>query len=144
MLRLLELKHPVAFENGEFFALYQAKALAPDLVTSEELELRPGESRELKLSVQDGSRYVGVLAAYRDLPEASWRYVIAVPPQERTRIAPEPGRARHRAVRPARRRRKISMSLHRLSGRKACCCVRSTSSKAIDTTITNSRRAPRS
>ena len=87
VLRLLELKHPVAFENGDFFALYQRpkEALAP--VTSEELELRPGESRELKLSVQDGSRYVGVLAAYRDLPEASWRYVIAVPPQERTRIA---------------------------------------------------------
>ncbi len=65
VLRLLELKHPVAFENGDFFALYQRpkEALAPDLVTSEELELRPGESRELKLSVQDGSRYVGVLAS---------------------------------------------------------------------------------
>ncbi|MCD1609977.1 type VI secretion system lipoprotein TssJ [Stutzerimonas kunmingensis] len=89
VLRLLELKHPVAFENGDFFALYQRpkEALAPDLVTSEELELRPGESRELKLSVQDGSRYVGVLAAYRDLPEASWRYVIAVPSQERTHVA---------------------------------------------------------
>ena len=37
--------------------------------------------------MQEGSRYVGVLAAYRDLPEASWRYVIAVPPQERTRVA---------------------------------------------------------
>ncbi|MBS68874.1 MAG: type VI secretion system lipoprotein TssJ [Pseudomonas sp.] len=89
VLRLLELKHPVAFENGDFFALYQRpkEVLAPDLVTSEELELRPGESRELRLSVQDGSRYVGVLAAYRDLPEASWRYVIAVPPQERTHVA---------------------------------------------------------
>lgn len=85
VLRLLELKHPVAFENGDFFALYQRpkEALAPDLVTSEELELRPGESRELKLSVQDGSRYVGVLAAYRDLPEASWRYVIAIDEQQR-------------------------------------------------------------
>ena len=52
VLRLLELRHPVAFENGDFFALYQRpkEALAPDPVTSEELELRPGESRELKLS----------------------------------------------------------------------------------------------
>lgn len=85
VLRLMELKHPVAFENADFFSLYQRpkEALAPDLVTLEELELRPGETRELKVSVQEGSRYVGVLAAYRDLPEANWRYVIAIDAQQR-------------------------------------------------------------
>jgi type VI secretion system protein VasD len=84
VVRLMELKHPVAFENADFFSLYQRpkEALAPDLVTLEELELRPGETRELKVSVQEGSRYVGVLAAYRDLPEASWRYVIAIDEQQ--------------------------------------------------------------
>ena len=89
VLRLIELKHPVAFETADFFSLYQRpkEALSPDMVVLEELELRPGEQREMKLSVQPGSRYVGVLAAYRDLPEASWRYVIAVPPQGRTRVA---------------------------------------------------------
>lgn len=85
VLRLIELKHPVAFENADFFSLYQRpkEALAPDLVTLEELELRPGETRELKVSVQEGSRYVAVLAAYRDLPEANWRYVIAINEQQR-------------------------------------------------------------
>lgn len=85
VLRLIELKHPVAFENADFFSLYQRpkEALAPDLVTLEELELRPGENRELKVSVQEGSRYVAVLAAYRDLPEANWRYVIAINEQQR-------------------------------------------------------------
>jgi len=88
VLRLLELKHPVAFENADFFSLYQRpkEALSPDLVALEELELRPGEERQLKLSVQEGSRYVGVLAAYRDLPEARWRYVIALQPKERKTI----------------------------------------------------------
>lgn len=85
VVRLMELKHPVAFENADFFSLYQRpkEALAPDLVAFEELELRPGETRELKLSVEQDSRYVGVLAAYRDLPEASWRYVIPVEALER-------------------------------------------------------------
>lgn len=85
VVRLMELKHPVAFENADFFSLYQRpkEALAPDLVTQEELELRPGETRQLKVSVQEGSRYVGVLAAYRDLPEANWRYVIAIDEQQR-------------------------------------------------------------
>jgi type VI secretion system protein VasD len=85
VLRLIELKHPVSFETADFFSLYQRpkEALSPDMVVLEELELRPGEQRELKLSVQPGSRYVGVLAAYRDLPESNWRLVI--PLQERER-----------------------------------------------------------
>ncbi|WP_419712598.1 type VI secretion system lipoprotein TssJ [Pseudomonas sp. NFX224] len=80
VVRLLELKHPVAFENADFFSLYDraGKSLAPDLVTSEELQLRPGETVALNLSVQEGSRYVGILAAYRDLPETRWRYTIAL------------------------------------------------------------------
>jgi len=87
VVRLLELKNPVAFENADFFSLYERakESLAPDLVTSEELELRPGESLELKLSVDSGSRYVGVLAAYRDLPETKWRYVVQLTPTELTR-----------------------------------------------------------
>ncbi|WP_447592157.1 type VI secretion system lipoprotein TssJ [Aquipseudomonas campi] len=85
VLRLIELKHPVAFESADFFSLYQRpkEALSPDMVTYEELELRPGEQRELKLSVQPGSRYVGVLAAYRDLPESNWRVVIPIQEQAR-------------------------------------------------------------
>jgi len=80
VVRLLELKNPVLFEATDFFSLYgQAKEfLAPDLVAVEELELRPGERVLLKVRVQEGSRYVGVLAAYRDLPETKWRYVIQV------------------------------------------------------------------
>ncbi|MNN96191.1 Type VI secretion lipoprotein [compost metagenome] len=56
-------------------------------MTLEELELRPGETRELKLSVQPDSRYVGVLAAYRDLPEAKWRFVIPLEAAARNRSA---------------------------------------------------------
>lgn len=88
VLRLLELKHPVAFENADFFSLYDhaKKALALDLMASEEIELRPGETRELKLSVNESSRYVAVFAAYRDLPETRWRYVIAMAPEQLTRV----------------------------------------------------------
>jgi type VI secretion system protein VasD len=86
VVRLFELKHPVAFENADFFSLYERakESLAPDMVTTEELELRPGETVELKLSVQEGSRYVGVLAAYRDLPDTKWRYTLQVAPVEVT------------------------------------------------------------
>ncbi|MEJ5057291.1 MULTISPECIES: type VI secretion system lipoprotein TssJ [unclassified Pseudomonas] len=82
VVRLFELRHPVAFENADFFSLYERakESLAPDLVTSEELDLRPGETVSLKLSVKKGSRYVGILAAYRDLPETRWRYTVPITP----------------------------------------------------------------
>lgn len=86
VLRLLELKNPALFETVDFFSLYSQPKdlLAPDLVASEELELRPGESRLLKLHVNSASRYVGVVAAYRDLPETRWRYVITLEPERTT------------------------------------------------------------
>ncbi|MDT4821771.1 Type VI secretion lipoprotein [compost metagenome] len=91
VVRLFELKHPVAFLTADFFSLYQdpRASLSPDLVSQEELELRPGEQRELKLSVEPGSRYVGVLAAYRDLPESNWRLVIPVQQKALNRTALE-------------------------------------------------------
>lgn len=72
VLRLYELKHPVAFENADFFSLYERgkDVLAQDLVNSEELELRPGQTMDLKLTVAGTSRYVGVMAAYRDITDA--------------------------------------------------------------------------
>jgi type VI secretion system protein VasD len=88
VVRLYELKHAVAFENADFFSLYERarESLAPDMVATEELELRPGETRELKLSVEKGSRYVGVVAAYRDLSQASWRSTLHLPPRTATDV----------------------------------------------------------
>lgn len=87
VVRLLELRHPAAFENADFFSLYShaEQALPKDWVNSEELELRPGEQQVLKLSIEPQSRYIGVLAAYRDLPHVQWRLVLPVTRQQLTR-----------------------------------------------------------
>ncbi|MAB25700.1 MULTISPECIES: type VI secretion system lipoprotein TssJ [Pseudomonas] len=88
VLQLIELKNPVAFEHADFFSLYQRprEVLAPDLVAMEELELRPGEERTYKLSAQPESRYLAVLAAYRDLPQAQWRIVLPLDSKERNEV----------------------------------------------------------
>lgn len=87
VVRLLELRHPVAFENADFFSLYDRaeQTLSKDWLSSEEWELRPGEQLALKLSVEPRGRYVGVLAAYRDLPHVQWRLVVPVAPSQLTR-----------------------------------------------------------
>lgn len=89
VVRLYELSHPVVFENADFFSVYERakESLAPDLVASEELELRPGETVELMLSVEKGSRYVAILAAYRDLAHTQWRYTAPVTPKAVTDVA---------------------------------------------------------
>ncbi|NNA67829.1 type VI secretion system lipoprotein TssJ [Pseudomonas gessardii] len=88
VVRLLELRNPVAFENADFFSLYgrAENTLPKDLVSSEEWELRPGEQVALKLRATPGSRYLGVLAAYRDLPQARWRHVVPLAVESRTQV----------------------------------------------------------
>ena len=88
VLQLIELKNPVAFEHADFFSLYQRprEVLKPDLVAMEELELRPGEERNYKLAAQPETRYLAVLAAYRDLPEAQWRIVVPLKSEQRNPV----------------------------------------------------------
>ncbi|MBC3198618.1 type VI secretion system lipoprotein TssJ [Pseudomonas poae] len=87
VMQLIELRHPAAFENADFFSLYgrAEQTLPKDWVSGEELEMRPGERLALKLSVGPHSRYVGVLAAYRDLPHVQWRLLVPVTPGRLTR-----------------------------------------------------------
>ncbi|KOG02550.1 Uncharacterized protein ABJ98_5287 [Pseudomonas syringae pv. aceris] len=68
----------------DFLSLYKrtGQALGNDLVASEEFELRPGDSIELKLKLDASSRYIAVLAAYRNLSEARWRQVIQILPNQ--------------------------------------------------------------
>ncbi|MGY2374110.1 type VI secretion system lipoprotein TssJ [Pseudomonas sp. SDO524_S393] len=89
VVQLFELRHPVAFEHADFFSLYERaeQTLPKDWVSSEELELRPGEQLSLKLGIKPHTRYLGVLAAYRDLPHVQWRLVIPLAPRERTRAS---------------------------------------------------------
>lgn len=88
VVRLYELKNPVAFEHAEFFALYQQpqETLSLDLVAQEELELRPGEQHRLNLTTREGG-YLAVLAAYRNLPEADWRVVVPLNTGQRNAVS---------------------------------------------------------
>ena len=87
VVQLIELRHGVAFEHADFFSLYDKaqQLLAKDWVSSEEVELRPGDRLALKLRIGPDSRFVGVLAAYRDLPHVQWRQLIPVTLHQRNR-----------------------------------------------------------
>lgn len=80
VLRIYELRAPSAFQNADFFSLYDkdSATLGQELLLREELELQPGEMRELNRELQADTRYVGVLAAFRDIDQAQWRAVTTI------------------------------------------------------------------
>lgn len=80
VLRLFELKNLGAFQSADFFSLLERdkEALGGELVAREEFTLRPGEKKHFDRPLQTETRYVAVVAAFRDLEMSSWRASIPV------------------------------------------------------------------
>ena len=74
-VRVYELKNADAFNEADFYSLQDKdkSVLADDLVTRDQFLLRPGERRTITRNANDASTVLGVIAAYRDLPNAVWR-----------------------------------------------------------------------
>jgi type VI secretion system protein VasD len=94
VVRLYELKAPGAFTRADFFSLYAKtdEVLATELVNQEELVIKPGEKRSLEHTLQPETRYIGLLAAYRELDSSEWRTVMTITPQATTSIRVNLGR----------------------------------------------------
>jgi type VI secretion system protein VasD len=94
LLRLYELKAPANFDQADFFSLYQQAqdVLGADLLARDEFLLRPGETRTLERVVEPDARYLGLLAAYRDLDHALWHAVIPLTPHARSQVRVDLGR----------------------------------------------------
>lgn len=75
VLRLYELRQASGFEAAGFFDLQDGAqaTLGPDLVRSERIALRPGQTVETTWTLDEASRTVGAVAAFRDLDRADWR-----------------------------------------------------------------------
>ncbi len=78
VVRVLELSALSAFESADFFALYvnEQETLNGSLIASEELEYKPGDMRDLKFALQPQSKYLVIIAAYRQLDRTNWRLVL--------------------------------------------------------------------
>ncbi len=88
VVRVYELKSDDIFNNADFFALYEQddSILGNDMVGRDEMEIPPGENLSMEKQLDMDARYIGVIAAYRDLDNAIWRGSIATPIDETTYI----------------------------------------------------------
>jgi type VI secretion system protein VasD len=87
-LRVYELKSVAAFNSADFMSLYQRDQaeLAADLVGKEEYRLEPGESKAFSKTLAPETRFLGVLASYRDVEHAKWRSVVTIQPQQTQQV----------------------------------------------------------
>jgi type VI secretion system protein VasD len=84
VVRVYQLKEEGAFNNAEYFALVdkEQETLGPSLVSREEYELRPQETRKFELKSPPEAKYLGVIAGFRDIRNAKWKAVAAVPEKD--------------------------------------------------------------
>jgi len=88
VVRVYELKSDDIFNNADFFALYEqdASILGGDMTGRDEMEIPPGENASIEKELDIEARYIGVIAAYRDLDNAVWRGSIETPLDKTTYI----------------------------------------------------------
>jgi type VI secretion system protein VasD len=79
-VRVYALKSAATFEAADFFSLFErdAAVLGADVVSREELLMRPGDSKPLEMKLPPEAKALAVFAAYRDLDRARWRAVRAI------------------------------------------------------------------
>jgi type VI secretion system protein VasD len=81
VLRVYELRALGAFNSADFFSLFEkeSETLGQELVGREEYTVRPSETRPYQRQLQPDTKFIGVVAAFRDLESSRWRLAMPVP-----------------------------------------------------------------
>jgi type VI secretion system protein VasD len=88
LVRVYQLSSTSAFDKADFFQLYEheAETLGADLVGRDELLVTPGATQQLHKELKPGVGFIGVLVAFRDIQNATWRATAAPPPNQTTLV----------------------------------------------------------
>ena len=88
IVRTYELKSLNAFNGADFFSVFdrEKEVMGPDLIARDEWPLTPGVNRQAIKNLQKDTRYVGVVAAFRDVQRAQWRAATLILPNQTSRV----------------------------------------------------------
>lgn len=86
VVRVYELKGLALFESSDYFALFERdrETLGGELLRTDEFALSPRERKSVERTVEESTRYIGVVAGFRDLERARWRASLAITPHATT------------------------------------------------------------
>lgn len=81
VVRIYQLQGDAEFNDASFFALFDndKATLGSSLIMRDERTLFPGQKTPLNLALAPDARFLGVVAAYRDIRSSRWRAVVGVP-----------------------------------------------------------------
>jgi type VI secretion system protein VasD len=88
IVRVYELKSTANFEKSDFFTLFDKdeQTLGPELVAKQQFEMPPDTEREFEKELPAGTRFLGVVAAYRNVQQAAWRQSVEIPEHKVTSV----------------------------------------------------------
>jgi len=88
VVRIYGLRTPEAFRSADFFALYEndQTLLGAALLYREERLMNPGEHWRIQAELPADARYLGAIAAFRDIDRARWRALSPLRPGKRNRV----------------------------------------------------------
>ena len=80
VVRVYELAASGSFNDSDFFALFDQDqaTLGADQLAREEIRLIPSAERRFEKTLQPGTRFLGIMAAYREIDQVTWRDLVAV------------------------------------------------------------------
>lgn len=83
-----QLSAPDAFQSADFFSLYNnpKTALGSELIYQEQIEVKPNEVFKTEQDYFHQTKYLGFVAAFRDIDHAVWKKIMAVKSKEENPI----------------------------------------------------------
>lgn len=84
VLRVYQLASPNAFEEADFFQIFEQDSaiLGQDMLGREEIIVTPGAVQNLSQEAAPAARYLGVIVAYRETESSVWRAIGDITPEE--------------------------------------------------------------
>ncbi len=78
---IFHLRSADAFQSLDFFKLFDAASgvIDADVIQRTDMQVQPGETLTIAGEFDPETTHVGVLAAFRDIDNADWRTVLALP-----------------------------------------------------------------
>jgi type VI secretion system protein VasD len=88
VVRIYQLRGDGEFNGADFFALYgmEKETLGANLIQREEQTLFPGQQLELKMPLSQETRFVGAIAAFRDIRSTHWRAIMGKPEKSMLKV----------------------------------------------------------
>jgi type VI secretion system protein VasD len=81
VVRVYQLRTDAAFSTADFFALYDddQRVLGQELISKDEFVMAPSERLTRAITLAEETRFVGAIAAFRDIRNAQWRALLPAP-----------------------------------------------------------------